>query len=64
MSEGNKQFALGSDTYTLGDCLVTNLMSRLVFDEIFFKAEVLNNPVLNAYWERMQARPSYKTAQL
>ena len=63
MTEGNKQFALGTDTYTLGDVLVTNLMSRLITDYKFFKTEVLDVPVLNSYWERMQARPSYKEAE-
>lgn len=62
ISEENKQFALGTDTYTLGDVVMTNLMSRLATDEKLFRTEVLGNPVLNSYWERMQARQSYKDA--
>jgi hypothetical protein len=42
--------------------MVTNLMSRLTTDKKWFKTEVLDVPVLNSYWERMQARPSYKDA--
>ena len=30
IGEGNKKFALGTDTYTLGDVLLTNLLSRLI----------------------------------
>jgi hypothetical protein len=62
MSTGNKPYALGTDTYTLGDVLVTNLMSRLITDPKFFKIAVMDVPVLKTYWERMQARPSYKDA--
>jgi glutathione S-transferase len=62
MSAGNKPYALGTDTYTLGDVLVTNLMSRLITDPKFFKIAVMDVPVLKTYWERMQARPSYKDA--
>jgi len=40
MTESNKEFALGTDTYTLGDVLITNLMSRLITDPKFFKTEV------------------------
>lgn len=36
ITESNKEFALGTDTYTLGDVLVTNLMSRLVTNKAFF----------------------------
>ena len=62
MKDGNHEFALGTDTYTLADVLLTTMMSRLCIDKTFFKAKVLENPVLNAYWKRVQARPSYKDA--
>jgi len=37
-------------------------MTRLATDKAFFKKEVLDNSVLNAYYLRMQERPSYKEA--
>jgi hypothetical protein len=37
MVNGNKNcFALGTDTYTLGDVLLTTMMARLVIDSKFF----------------------------
>jgi len=64
MKDGNHEFALGTDTYTLADVLFTAMMSRLVTDKTFFKAEVLENPILSAYWKKVQARPSYKDAHM
>ena len=40
MKDGHK-FALGTDTCTLGDVLLTTMMARLVIDSKFFKANVL-----------------------
>ena len=40
------------------------MIARLYTDQKFFTANVLGDPVLNAYWERVQARPSYKQAHI
>ena len=62
MSESNQEFALGTSTYTLGDVFLTNFLTRTCADQSWYKKEVLGNAVMKAYWERVQKRPSYKTA--
>ena len=55
------EFALGSETYTLGDVLITSFLARLRFGTDFFDREVRQNrPKLHAYWLRMLERPSAK----
>ena len=63
MKDGHK-FALGTDTYTLGDVLLTTMMARLAVDSKFFKENVVQNSALNEYWERAQSRPSFKAAYI
>jgi hypothetical protein len=50
MNEGNHKFALGTDSYTLGDVIFTVMLARLASDTKFFKKEVLGNPVIANYW--------------
>ena len=40
------------------------MMFRLAVNKDYFQKEVLDRPRLKAYWEKVQARPSYKEAYL
>ena len=53
MRENNSQFALGTATYTLGDVILTSILSALYSDQDFFNKEVLGNNIIKEYWERV-----------
>lgn len=57
-------FVLGCPQYTLGDVLLTTMLTRLQSNENLFNKNVVSNPILNQYWKRVQSRPSYKSASI
>jgi len=58
----DKEFALGTDTYTLADVIVTVFLARLSFCTAFMEKEIQKSrPNIWRYWQRMQARPSYNS---
>ncbi len=54
-----REFAVGS-SYTLADIVATALLARVHF----IKADSLFTPRLAAYWQGMQARPSFLSANV
>ncbi|MEM7016348.1 MAG: glutathione S-transferase family protein [Pseudomonadota bacterium] len=58
LSDG-RTFVAGS-AYTLADVVATALLARVHF----IKQEELFTPTLKAYWQRVKARPSFKTANI
>ena len=64
MSEGESQYALGTETYTLGDVFLTAMLTRCYTDKSFFATSVQSKPHLSAYWDMVQARPSFKEANM
>ena len=53
MSEGNKPYVLGTDTYTLADVFVTAMLTRCKTDPLLWTTEVETRPQLTAYWKRV-----------
>lgn len=60
---GGDKFILGTETYTLADVMVTNLISRMSADKRWFTKRIFYNTTMHAYWDRMIARPSYVEAR-
>ncbi len=54
-----REFAVGS-AYTLADVVATALLARVHF----IKGDALFTPRIAAYWTRMQARPSFQSANV
>ena len=49
------EYALGSETYSLGDVLTTSFLARLSFGFAFFEREVRQKrPKIYDYWLRVQ----------
>ena len=55
------EYALGSDSYTLADVLLTCMLARLTVGEPFFNEEVkTKRPKIYDYWLKVQERPSIR----
>ena len=55
------EYALGSESYTLADTLLTCMLARLQVGNTFFEQEVkVKRPNVYAYFLRMQKRPSWQ----
>jgi len=64
MSENESPYALGTEAYTLGDVFLTAMLTRCYADKSFFTTSVRSKPHLSAYWDMVQARPSFKEARM
>ena len=64
MSENNSIYALGSETYSMGDVHLTNILTRLQVNPAFFNDQLQKRPKLQDYFTMVKNRPSYKEADM
>ena len=64
MNINNSCHALGSQTYSMGDIHLTNILTRLNVNPKFFKDQMKLRPQLLEYYNRVKTRPSYIKANM
>ena len=64
MDGDNTKFALGTDTYTIADGFLTTMLTFCTIDTDLWRRVTFSRPCLNAYFERMKNRPSYREASI
>ena len=64
MTEDNSVHALGTQTYTMGDVLLTSILTRLKSNPAFFDAQLKYRPCLSEYFTIVKKRPSYIAANM
>ena len=60
MITSDDQFVLGTTDYTLADIMATAFLTRLNIQTQWFEDQMSERPNVAKYWQKIQARPSYK----